>query len=59
MSEKDRRPDNIREEQQTQAGGAVPAGFVGSGDPAADHKPEDALGEFAEGQDPLKRNQQD
>ncbi|MCW2134919.1 hypothetical protein [Arthrobacter sp. VKM Ac-2550] len=58
MSEKDR-PDNIREEQQTQAGGAVPPGFVGGGDPAADHKPEDALGESTEEQDLLKRNQQD
>lgn len=58
MSEKDR-PDNIREEQQTQAGGAVPPGFVGSGGPAADHQPEDALVESTEEQDPLKRNQQD
>ncbi|NMR28765.1 hypothetical protein [Crystallibacter degradans] len=58
MSEKDR-PDNIRDEQQTQAGGAVPPGFVGSGDPAADQKPENALGQSTEEQDPLKRNQQD
>jgi hypothetical protein len=58
VNDKDR-PDNIREEQQTQAGGAVPAGYVGSGDPAADRKPEDALAESPEEQDPLKRNQQD
>lgn len=58
MSEQDH-ADNIREEQQTQAGGAVPAGYVGSGDPAADRKPEDALAESTEEQDPLKRNQQD
>jgi hypothetical protein len=53
------RPDNIRDEQQTQAGGAVPAGYIGSGDPAADRKPEDALADSTEEQDPLKRNQQD
>lgn len=58
MNDRDR-PDNIREKQQTQAGGAVPAGYVGSGDPAADRKPEDALTESTEEQDPLKRNQQD
>ena len=58
MNDKDR-PDNIREEQQTQAGGAVPAGYVGSGDPAADRKPEDVLAESTAEQDPLKRNQQD
>jgi hypothetical protein len=56
VNDKDR-PDNIREEQQTQAGGAVPAGYVGSGDLAADRKPEDALAESPEEQDPLKRNQ--
>ncbi|HJW01432.1 MAG TPA: hypothetical protein VJ617_20270 [Arthrobacter sp.] len=33
---------NIREEQQTQAAGTVPASYVGSGDPDAEHKPEDA-----------------
>lgn len=33
---------NIREEQQTQAGGTVPASYIGSGDPDAEHKPEDA-----------------
>jgi hypothetical protein len=58
VNDKDR-PDNIRDEQQTQAGGAVPAGYVGSGGPAADRKPEDVLAESAEEQDPLKRNQQD
>jgi hypothetical protein len=34
---------NIREEQQTQAAGAVPAAYVGSGDPDAEHKPEEAV----------------
>jgi hypothetical protein len=58
MSGKDH-PENIREEQQTHAGGAVPAGYVGSGDPAAEQKPEDTLAESSEEQDPLKRNQQD
>jgi hypothetical protein len=58
VNDKDR-PDNIRDEQQTQAGGAVPAGYVGSGDLAADRKPEDSLAESPEEQDPLKRNQQD
>jgi len=33
---------NIREKQQTHAGGAVPPAYIGSGDPAADPKPEDA-----------------
>ncbi|WP_427172623.1 hypothetical protein [Arthrobacter sp. 92] len=33
---------NIREEQQTQAAGSVPAAYVGSGDPDAEHKPEEA-----------------
>ncbi|MCU1531198.1 MAG: hypothetical protein JWO49_769 [Arthrobacter sp.] len=33
---------NIREEQQTQAAGTVPAAYVGSGDPDAEHKPEEA-----------------
>ena len=33
---------NIREEQLTQAAGAVPAAYVGSGDPEAEEKPEDA-----------------
>ncbi|WP_066289499.1 hypothetical protein [Arthrobacter sp. B6] len=36
---------NIREEQQTQAAGTVPASYVGSGDPGAEHKPEDAVRE--------------
>jgi len=35
---------NIREEQQTQAAGTVPAAYVGSGDPASEEKPEDAVG---------------
>jgi hypothetical protein len=34
---------NIREKQQTHAGGAVPPAYVGSGDPDAEHKPEEAL----------------
>ncbi len=34
---------NIREDQLTQAGGTVPAAYVGSGDPGADGKPEDAV----------------
>jgi hypothetical protein len=33
---------NIREEQLTQAAGTVPAAYVGSGDPSAEEKPEDA-----------------
>jgi hypothetical protein len=33
---------NIREEQQTQTAGTVPAAYVGSGDPDAEHKPEEA-----------------
>jgi hypothetical protein len=33
---------NIREKQQTHAGGAVPPAYVGSGDPDAEHKPEEA-----------------
>lgn len=33
---------NIREEQLTQAAGTVPAAYVGSGDPEAEDKPEDA-----------------
>lgn len=33
---------NIREEQMTQAAGTVPAAYVGSGDPEAEDKPEDA-----------------
>jgi hypothetical protein len=33
---------NIREEQLTQAAGTVPAAYVGSGDPDAGDKPEDA-----------------
>ena len=33
---------NIREEQLTQAAGTVPAAYVGSGDSAAEGKPEDA-----------------
>ncbi|TLM82643.1 hypothetical protein FDW83_11855 [Pseudarthrobacter sp. NamE2] len=36
---------NIREEQQTHAGGAIPASYVGSGDPGQEHKPEEALQE--------------
>ncbi|MBT2532734.1 hypothetical protein J7E83_11485 [Arthrobacter sp. ISL-48] len=36
---------NIREEQQTQAPGTVPASYVGSGDPDAEHKPEEAVDE--------------
>ncbi|MEO8284516.1 MAG: hypothetical protein ABI568_14130 [Pseudarthrobacter sp.] len=39
------RAANIREEQQTQAAGTVPASYVGSGDPDQERKPEDALGE--------------
>lgn len=35
---------NIREEQQTQAAGTVPAAYIGSGDPTSDDKPEDAAG---------------
>lgn len=34
---------NIREEQQTQAAGTVPAAYIGSGDPTSDDKPEDAV----------------
>jgi hypothetical protein len=37
------RAGNIREEQMTQAAGTVPAAYVGSGDPASDDKPEDAV----------------
>jgi len=33
---------NIRAEQLTQAAGTVPAAYVGSGDSAAEDKPEDA-----------------
>ena len=33
---------NIREEQQTQAAGTAPAAYVGSGDSAAEDKPEDS-----------------
>jgi hypothetical protein len=33
---------NIREEQQTRAAGTVPAAYVGSGDPDAEPKPEEA-----------------
>lgn len=33
---------NIREEQLTQAGGTVPASYVGSGAPDTSHKPEEA-----------------
>lgn len=33
---------NIREEQLTQSAGTVPAAYVGSGDPDAEDKPEDA-----------------
>jgi hypothetical protein len=41
------RPDagkakNIREEQQTQAAGTVPAAYVGSGDSDAERRPEEA-----------------
>jgi hypothetical protein len=36
---------NIREEQQTQAAGTVPASFVGKGEPGREDKPEDALEE--------------
>jgi hypothetical protein len=39
------RAANIREEQQTQAAGVVPASYVGSGDPEVGHKPEDAVHE--------------
>lgn len=38
------RAGNIREEQQTQAAGTVPAAYIGSGDPTSDDKPEDAVG---------------
>jgi len=34
---------NIREEQQTQPGGTVPAAYLGSGHPRSDDKPEDAV----------------
>jgi hypothetical protein len=34
--------DNIRDEQQTHFGGAVPPAYVGSGDPENEHKPEEA-----------------
>jgi len=37
------RAGNIREEQLTQAAGTVPAAYVGSGDPNAEDKPEDAV----------------
>jgi len=33
---------NIREEQGIQAAGTVPASYVGSGDPDAEHQPEEA-----------------
>jgi hypothetical protein len=33
---------NIREEQQTQAGGTVPASYIGSGGPDTEQKPEEA-----------------
>ncbi|MBT2512562.1 hypothetical protein [Arthrobacter sp. ISL-30] len=36
---------NIREEKQTHAAGTVPAAYVGSGDPDAERKPEDAVDE--------------
>ena len=36
---------NIREEQMTQPGGTVPAGYVGSGAPEGGHKPEEAADE--------------
>jgi len=36
---------NIREEQMTQAGGTVPASYVGSGAPEGGHKPEEAAHE--------------
>lgn len=39
------RAGNIREEQLTSAAGTVPASYVGSGDPEAEDKPEDALNE--------------
>ncbi|WP_458113984.1 hypothetical protein M1D88_07870 [Arthrobacter sp. R1-13] len=39
------KPANIREEQQTHAGGTVPAAYVGSGDPGQEHKPEQAVEE--------------
>jgi hypothetical protein len=35
--------DNIREQQQTHAGGAVPPAHIGSGDPDAASRPEDAI----------------
>lgn len=35
----------IREEQLTQAAGTVPASYVGSGAPDAEHKPEEAADE--------------
>ena len=35
---------NIREEQLTHAAGTVPAAYVGSGDPEAKDKPEEAAG---------------
>jgi hypothetical protein len=36
--------DNIRDEQQTHAGGAVPPAYVGSAEPEGDNAPEEALG---------------
>ncbi|MGN8132178.1 hypothetical protein [Paenarthrobacter sp. 22069] len=36
---------NIREEQQAHAAGTVPASYVGGGDGAPEHKPEEALEE--------------
>lgn len=36
---------NIREEQMTQAGGTVPASYVGSGGPEGQRKPEEAAEE--------------
>lgn len=36
---------NIREEQQAHAPGTVPASYTGSGAPAQEHKPEEALKE--------------
>ncbi|NKX56376.1 hypothetical protein [Arthrobacter mobilis] len=34
---------NIRDKQQTHAGGAVPPAYIGSGDPDAGTRPEDAV----------------
>lgn len=42
-SEQGSRSGNIRDQQQTHAGGAVPPAYVGSGDPEAGPRPEDPV----------------